>query len=139
MLQKAGYIQRTGCSALDCDGHVHEVIELHILGIRYAIRLADMVKGISGHVCMQVEAVNREWNNYLGTTCGIAQVSVSGKALNIELFESGNFTVSLATLRAVIYKKQRRAVIAKIPEQSLPPAWKPHRLADDQQQISAVV
>jgi len=139
MLQKAGYIQRTGCSALDCDGRVHEVIELHILGIRYAIRLADMVKGISGHVCMQVEAVNREWNNYLGTTCGIAQVSVSGKALNIELFESGNFTVSLATLRAVIYKKQRRAVIAKIPEQSLLPAWKPHRLADDQQQISAVV
>jgi len=139
MMQKAGYIQRTGCSALDCDGHVHEVIELHILGTRYAIRLADLVRGISGRVCIQVEAINREWNNYLGATCGIAQVSVSGKALNIELFEAGNFTVSLATLRAVIYKKQRLAVIVKIPEQPVQPAWKPHRLADDQQQISAVV
>ena len=139
MMQKAGYIQRTGCSAIDCDGIVHEVIELHILGNRYAIRLAELVRGISGRVCIQVEVINREWTNYLGATCGLAQVSVSGKALNIELFEAGNFTVSLATLRAVIYKKQRLAAIVKIPEQPVQPAWKPHRLADDQQQISAVV
>jgi hypothetical protein len=139
MMQKAGYIQRTRCHALDCDGIVHEVVEIHILGTRYAIRLTDLVKGISGHVYIQVEAINREWNNYLGATCGLAQVSVSGKALNIELFETGNFTVSLATIRAVIYGKQRLAVIVKIPEQPMQPAWKPRRLAEDQQQISAVV
>jgi hypothetical protein len=139
MMEKAGYLQRTGCIAIDCDGKVHEVIELHILGARYAVRLADLVRGISGHVCIQVERITREWNNYLGVTCGLAQISVSGKALNIELFDAGNFTVSLATLHSVIYRKQRLAVIVKIPAQSLQPAWKPHRLADDQQRISAEV
>jgi hypothetical protein len=139
MMQKAGYIQRTGCSALDCDGMLHEVIEMHILGTRYAIRLAALVRGISGHVCIQVEEINREWNNYLGATCGLAQVSASGKALNIELFGAGDFTVSLATLRAVIYKKQRLAVIVMIPEQPVQPAWRAQRLDENQQQISAVV
>jgi len=138
-MEKAGYVQRTGCSAIDCDGKVHEVIELHILGTRYAVRLADLVRGISGHVCIQVERITREWNNYLGATCGLAQVSVSGKALNIDLFDAGSFTVSLATLRSVIYRKQRLAVIVRIPVQPLQPAWKPHRLADDQQRISAEV
>jgi hypothetical protein len=139
MMEKAGYIQRTGCSAIDCDGKVHEVVELHILGTRYAVRLADLARGITGRVCVQVERITREWDNYLGTTCGLAQVSLSGKALNIELFDTGNFTVSLATLRSVIYRKQRLAVIVKIPAQPPQPAWRPHRLADDQQRISAVV
>ena len=67
------------------------------MGARYAIRLADLAKGMSGRqVVVQVEALVREWNYYLGTTCGLAQVSASGKALNIELFEAGNFTVSLS-------------------------------------------
>ncbi|GAB6283807.1 MAG: hypothetical protein WC406_02730 [Methanoregula sp.] len=140
MMQKAGYIQRTGCSALDCDGRMHEVIEMYILGIRYAIRLADLVRGLSGHGAIQVEAINREWNNYLGTTCGLAKVSASGKALNIGLFGAGDFTVSLATLRAVIYKKQRLAVIVMIPGQPVPqPAWRAPRTDEDQQLVSAAV
>ena len=90
MMQKAGYIQRTGCRANDRDGRTHEVVELHVMGARYAIRLADLAKGMSGRqVVVQVEALVHEWNYYLGTTCGLAQVSASGKALNIELFEAG--------------------------------------------------
>jgi hypothetical protein len=139
MMQKAGYVQRTGCRAVDRDGNIREVVELHIMGSHYAIRLSDLVKGISGHVFVQVEALTREWNYYLGATCGLAQVSASGKALNIELFEAGIFTVSLAALRAVIYRKERRAIIVKIPEQQAQPVWKDRGVSPGQQQISALV
>ncbi|MGD0535288.1 MAG: hypothetical protein ABR999_07600 [Methanoregula sp.] len=139
MMQKAGYIQRTGCRAIDRDGRIHEVVELHVVGARYAIRLADLAKGMSGRqVVVQVEALVREWNYYLGTTCGLAQVSASGKALNIELFEAGNFTVSLLALRSVMYGRERRASIARIPEQPVSPIWKDRRV-NGQQQISALV
>jgi hypothetical protein len=118
---------------------MHEVAELHIMGNRYAIRLADLVKGMSGHVFVQVEGLTHEWNYYLGITCGLAQVSVSGKALNIELFETGTFTVSLAALRSVIYGKGRRAVVVKIPEQPALPAWRDREVSTGQQRITAVV
>ncbi|MGB8220140.1 MAG: hypothetical protein WCE46_07125 [Methanoregula sp.] len=139
MMQKAGYIQRTGCRANDRDGRTHEVVELHVMGARYAIRLADLAKGMSGRqVVVQVEALVHEWNYYLGTTCGLAQVSASGKALNIELFEAGNFTVSLLALRSVVYGRERRATIVRIPEQPATPVWKDRRIPG-QQQISALV
>ena len=138
-MQKAGYIRRTGCRAIDSEGRFHEVVDLHILGARYAIRLADLAKGISGRqVVIQIEALVREWNYYLGATCGLAQVSSSGKALNLELFEAGTFTVSLATLRAALYGRERVASIARIPEQPTSPTWKGHKLTG-QQQIRVLV
>ena len=60
-------------------------------------------RGSPRQVVVQVETLVREWNYYLGATCGLAQVSASGKALNLELFEAGNFTVSLLAIRSVIY------------------------------------
>lgn len=138
-MQKAGYIRRTGCRAIDSEGKIHEVVELHILGARYAIRLADLAKGISGRqIVIQIEALAREWNYYLGTTCGLAQISSSGKALNLELFEAGTFTISLATLRAALYGREKLATIARIPEQPAHPAWKDHRLTG-QQQIGVLI
>lgn len=139
MMQKAGYIQRTGCRAIDRDGSLHEVMELHVRGARYAIRLDDLVKGIAGRqVAVQVDSLVREWNYYLGTTCGVGQVSASGKALNIELFEAGNFTISLAALRPVLFGRERTAPVARIPEQPAAPAWRARR-SDIQQQIVALV
>ncbi|MGB8309698.1 MAG: hypothetical protein WCE65_07645 [Methanoregula sp.] len=139
MMQKAGYIQRTGCRAIDSEGRLHEVVELHVMGARYAIRLGDLLRGISGRqVVVQVEILAHEWNYYLGTICGLAQVSGSGKALNIELFEAGNFTVSLLALRSAIYGRERHATIARIPEQPASAVWKERRITS-QQQISALV
>lgn len=138
-MQKAGYLRRTGCRAIDREGRLQEVVELHIMGTRYAIRLADLAKGISGRqVVIQIEALAREWDYYLGATCGLAQMSASGKALNLELFEAGTFTLSLATLRATLYGRDKLAPIARIPEQPSSPVWKDRRLTG-QQQISALV
>ena len=136
MMEKAGYLQRTGCQALDGERQSHEVLELHICGARYAIRRPDLVQAISGHTLVQVEELTRNWEYYLGMTSGLAQVSASGKALNIDIFGTGSFTVSLNTLRAVIYGRERLAVIVRIPES---PAQKLRRIAAGQQTIGALV
>ena len=136
-MEKAGYLQRTGYSALDSEGNVHAVIELHILGTRYAIRRSDLSKAVSGHVFVQLEELTHQWQQYyLGAVKGLAQVSVSGKALNIELFNDGHFTVSLNSLRGVMYGKERLATIVKIPAQSV---ISTRRGVYGQQQISAAV
>jgi hypothetical protein len=136
MMEKAGYLQRTGCSALDSDGHLHDVLELHICGARYAIRRSDVVKAVSGRVMIQVEELTKNWEYYLGATSGLAQLSASGKALNIDLFGAGSFTLSLNSLRAVLYGRERLAVIVRIPES---PVQKLRRTAEGQQTISAAV
>lgn len=135
MMKKAGYIQRTGCRALDSDGVMHEVTEVHIQGLRYAIRLAGLAGAIAGRVFVQVEEIAHNWNYYLGTTCGLAQVSVSGKALNIDIFNAGSYTVSLKSLSNVIYGKERYAFIMEIPDPSLQ-SQKVRRVTQDQKRIS---
>jgi hypothetical protein len=134
MMEKAGYLQRTGCQALDTDGRCHEVLELHILGARYAIRRSDLVRAVSGRTMIQVEELTRNWEYYLGVTCGLAQVSASGKALNVDLFGAGSFTLSLNSLQAVLYGKERLAGIVRIPESS---SQRLHRVAEGQQTIGA--
>ena len=135
-MEKAGYLQRTGCSAIDSNGDMNEVIELHILGTRYAIRRSDLIRAVSGRVVVQVEELTRNWNYYLGTTRGLAQVSASGKALNVDLFGSGSFTLSLASLKAVLYGRERLARIVKIPET---PTQRFHRVVEGQQKLGAAV
>jgi hypothetical protein len=138
MMEKAGYLQRTGYRAFDSDGNFHDVIEIHILGVRYAIRRSDLIKAVSGRLLVQVEEIIHNWNYYLGATRGLAQVSVSGKALNIDIFNEGSYTVSLTTLRNVLYGKERHAYIVKIPDPALQ-SLKLRRISTDQKQISAMV
>ena len=138
MMEKAGYLQRTRIRALDSDGVMHEVIEIHIHGSRYALRGAGLAGAITGRVFVQVEELIHNWNYYLGSTCGLAQVSVSGKALNIDLFNDGSFTVSLRALRNVMYAKDRYAFIMKIPEQTMQ-LNRMRRVSQDQKRISAAV
>jgi len=137
-MEKSGYLQRTGIRALDNDGVMHEVIEIHIHGSRYALRGSDLAGAITGRVFVQVEELTHNWNYYLGSTCGLAQVSVSGKALNIDLFNNGSFTVSLRSLRNVLYGKDRYAFIMKIPEQTLQ-LQRMRKVSQDQKRISAAV
>ena len=136
MMEKAGYLQRTGCRAVDSEGIIHEVIDLHICGERFAIRRPDLIRVVSGGVVVQVEELTRNYACYLGVTRGLAQISQSGKALNIELFNAGSFTISLNTLRAIIYGNERTALVARIPEQS---GCKFRRVVAGQQTIGAMV
>ena len=135
-MQKAGYLQRTRCQALDSEGVLNEVLELHICGARYAVRRSDLIRAVSGRVMIQVEELTKDWEYYLGATVGLAQVSASGKALNIDLFGTGSFTLSLNTLRAVLYGKERLAGIVRIPESS---SQRLRRIDESQQTIGAMV
>ena len=136
MMERAGYLQRSGCRAFDSDGESVEVLELHICGTRYAVRKPDLVRAVSGRTVIQIEELIRNWEFYLGATSGLAQVSVSGKALNIDLFGTGSFTLSLSALRAVLFGRERVAVIVRIPES---PAQKFRRVTAGQQTIGAIV
>jgi len=136
MMKKAGYFQRTGGTAYDSDGKPHEFIELHILGQRYAIRSPDLARAIAGRVHVQIESLTYNWNYYLGSVSGLAQVSASGKALNIDLFGAGDFTVSLVSLRAVQYGRHRLAVVVQIPE--TPYQARPRKYPLGQKQITAL-
>jgi len=138
MMEKAGYLQRTGYRAFDSEGNFHDVIELHILGVRYAIRRSELAKAVSARLLVQVEEITHDWNYFLGATRGLAQVSVSGKALNIDIFNEGSFTVSLSTLRNVLFGKERQACIVKIPDHTMQ-SLRMRKISTDQKQISAMV
>ena len=72
-------------TAIDSRGFEYEILDIYILGTCYAIRLEDLVRAIAEHGAVRIEELSREWKYYLGAHCGLAQVSVSGKGLNIEL------------------------------------------------------
>ena len=133
-MEKAGYLQQTRARACDSEGVSHEIVEIHILGSRYAFRRADLIRAVSGRVFVQVEEITRNWGDYLGQTRGLAHVSASGRALNIDLFGAGSFTLSLAVLQAVLHGKERSAAIVRIPEST---AMKIRRATEGQQKICA--
>lgn len=136
-LQKVGYAQRTGRSAVDSSGFEYEVLDLYILGTRYAIRLEDLERALSEHGAVRIEELTRNWKYYLGASCGLAQVSVSGKGLNIELFDGGLYTTSLISLCRVIESRERYAPVAKIPEPPVMSSGKDRRISPEQQRLSA--
>lgn len=136
-LQKVGYAQRTGRRAVDSSGFEYEVLDLYILGTRYAMRLEDLVRAIAEHGAVQVEGLTRDWKYYLGATRGLAEVSVSKKGLNIELFDGGMYTTPLAALCRVIENRDRYAPVVKIPEPPVLLSEKDRRIFSGQQRLSA--
>ena len=137
-MERAGYLQKTRVQASDSDGNAHEVIEVHIHGVRFAIRMKNLATAVAGKASVQVEDLTHNYGYYLGSTRGLGQISASGRALNISIFHEGDFTVSLASLRSVIYGRERNAVISKIPGQPAVPE-RMRRATPGQQQICASV
>jgi hypothetical protein len=118
MMQKAGYIRRCGWSAIDNTGNPWEILEVRIHGATLAIRYEDLVEVLSGGMAARVERIGRNWMDYIGGLAGLAQISKSGKAVNINLLCGDMFTVSLDSLRAVIDKQERFATVAEVPTKS---------------------
>jgi hypothetical protein len=116
MMKKAGYIERGGLSALDEDGVPREMIGLHIHGTTYGIRADALVRVFTGATTLRIERIERNWKEYMCGFAGRAQVSKSGKALNIELSGGNRYTVSLDSVRRVIVKRERFATIVEIPD-----------------------
>ena len=136
MMEKAGYLQQPGTGLRTA--REQRMMSWNCIFSGTGMQSAEQIssKRFQGGYLSRSRSSSHDWNYYLGQTRGLAHVSASGKALNIELFENGNFTLSLTTLRAAVHGKERSVVIVKIPET---PAIKIRRFVDGQQKISAVV
>lgn len=136
-LQKVGYAQRAGHRAADSRGFEYEVLDLYILGTRYAVRLEDLSRALSERGAVGIEELSHNGNYYLGEPAGLAHVSASGRGFNIELFAGGFFTAALVALIRVMENRERYAAIVKIPGSQEMPAGKDRRISPEQQRLGA--
>lgn len=121
MMNHAGYLQLNRRPVLGEDGVPVDILELHLYGTRLCIRVNELRSALRSGRSALVEKIKWNWMAYTGGAVGYAQVSKSGKALNIELTCQERFTVSLDSLHAVLCSRERYASIAALPGRILEP------------------
>ena len=114
-MENVGYIVMDRSRVLDGEGNEEEVLSLHIRGMRFGIRTSEMEDLLGSGAAARVERLRRNWRYYLDGVDGVAEVSRSGKAVNIELHAAGRYTISLRALRSVFSGESRYAMVAEVP------------------------
>ncbi len=135
MISKAGYFQQNGYAALDDEGKPEHIAELNIHGTKYGIRIEELKEALYGRNPARVERVFQNWQQYLGGIAGLARISRSGKALNIELVEGGRYTVALDSLVSALSRRGVYASVGEIPETVTSWDISGRRIAQGQQTI----
>jgi hypothetical protein len=87
-MENVGYILMDRSRVLDGEGNEEEVLSVSIRGIRFGIRVAEMEALLEGGGPARVERLRRNWRFYLDGVEGVAELSRSGKAVNLELYSS---------------------------------------------------
>jgi len=129
-LQRAGYLSRDGKKILDGNGIPCEILELNIYGARLCILIDTLKYAIQSGTSASVERIKQNWMEYLGGQAGSAQISRSGKALNIELVNGDRYTLSLDSLREVLGYRERIARIVELPPLPQQETAKDHLITD---------
>lgn len=129
-MQRAGYLSRDGKKVLDGEGIPREVLELTIHGARLCILVDELVNTLQRGTSAGVEKIKQNWMEYLGGRVGSAQVSRSGKALNIELVNGDRYTLSLDSIREVLGYRERVVQIMELPVARPLVASRDHRITD---------
>ncbi|MDD1670356.1 MAG: hypothetical protein LUQ67_03450, partial [Methanomicrobiales archaeon] len=114
-MENVGYILMDRLKVLDGEGDEEEVLSLNIRGMRFGVRTSEMEDLLGGEAAARVERLRKNWRYYLDGAEGVAEVSRSGKAVNIELFASERYTISLRALRSVLSGGSRYAMVAEVP------------------------
>jgi hypothetical protein len=130
-MENVGYILMERSRVLDGEGNEEEVLSLSIRGMRFGIRTSEMGDLLASGAQARVERLRRNWRLYLDGAEGMAELSRSGKAVNLELFNSrshepsgpGNielfgaerYTIALRALRSVFSGESRYAMVAEVP------------------------
>jgi hypothetical protein len=135
MITRAGYLRLIGYAALDDEGTPREIVELNINGIKYGIRLEELRGALKGQYPARIERVFQNWQQYLGGIAGLARVSRSGKALNIEMIDGGRFTGSIDAVFNALYRRGSYAPVGELPEPLMGWTGGGRRLAEGQQTI----
>lgn len=115
MMKRAGYIQLNRRPVLDEDGIPGDILEIHICSTRLCIRISELRNSLHSGSPARVEKLKWNWMAYIGGIAGLARVSKSGKALNIDLFNGERFTVARDALQAVLCNRERFASVAALP------------------------
>jgi hypothetical protein len=120
MLDKAGYMQKAKSVTIDEYGLPIEVIELVIDGRRFGIHIDELLNAIRGTVSARTFKLRINWKQYVSETAGLAYLSQSRKAVNIELMDGNRYTVSLISLKSLLNRRSSYAPVAKLPISSIP-------------------
>lgn len=115
MLDKAGYMQKARAITIDEDGIPAEIIEIVVDGRRFGIRIEELRDAIRGRVSARTFRLRINWKQYVSTTAGLAYLSYSGKALNIEFMDGNRYTVSLDSLKSLLTRRSSYAPVARLP------------------------
>jgi hypothetical protein len=115
MMKRAGYAQLNRRPVLGEDGIPLEVLELHVYGTRLCILLGELRDALYYGSLAGVEKIQWNWLASVGNRAGTAQVSKSGKALNIELSCGERFTLALDSLQAVLCCREKFVSVAALP------------------------
>jgi len=102
MLKKAGYVQTGRRVICDCEGHENSIIEVIIHGTRFGVRLPELYQAMAGIRSGRIEPIRNSGDVHLCGTAGQVFCSASGRAVNIELNNGDQFTVSVRSLRYVL-------------------------------------
>ena len=114
-MENVGYILTDRQGVLDGEGGEEEVLLLSIRGRRLGIRTVEMQGLLDTGSPARVERLRRNWRYYLDGVEGVAEISRSGKAVNIEISATERYTVSLRALRSVLSGESRYAMVAEVP------------------------
>jgi len=130
-MENVGYILMDRSKVLDGDGNEEEILSLSLRGRRFGIRAPELAALLHGGDPARVERLGRNWRCYLDGVEGVAELSRSGKAVNLELSGSRSvepsglrtpelsgsewYTVSLRALRSVLSGESRYAMVAGVP------------------------
>jgi hypothetical protein len=131
MMKNAGYLQLNRRPVLDEDGIPLDILELYIYGTRLSVRVNELRTALRSGVSARVEKIQRNWMAYIGGIAGYAQISKSGKALNIELRNGERFTVALDSIHAVLCSRERYASVAALPSTGMTGSNARNRLITD--------
>jgi RNase P/RNase MRP subunit p29 len=118
MMKNAGYLQLNRRPVLDEDGIPLDILELYLYGTRLCIRVHELRSALRSGISARVEKIQRNWMAYISGSAGHAQISKSGKALNIELRNGERFTVALDAIHAVLCSRERYASVAALPSRT---------------------
>ena len=114
-MDNVGYILMDRSRVLTAEGNEEEVLSLNIRGTRFGVRTSDMQDLLGTGSQARVERLRRNWRYYLDGVEGVAELSRSGKAVNIELFAAERYTISIRALRSVLSGESRFAMVAGVP------------------------
>jgi len=129
-MKNAGYVQLNRRPVISEEGVPLELLELHLFGARLCIRLGELRQALYHGSAAGVERIQWNWMPYVGGRAGAAQVSKSGRALNIELFNGERFTLALDSLQAVLSCREKFATVAVLPPKTQVNVIRDRRLTD---------